>query len=167
MIDEALSIYHQMFENEAEEKFYLDRKNSYFKNHVKGRIDKDDSVLFYILIDKLDVLNGYKDDLLELYGDKISIQIYEYSFFKGYYFMKIYTSKASKLIALEEFLSKHNYDQVISFGSKEYDLEIMERSDYSVCLSNAETVVKQAADLVLDSDNQEAIIRYIKKRYYH
>ncbi len=26
IIDEALSIYHQMFENEAEEKFYIDRK---------------------------------------------------------------------------------------------------------------------------------------------
>ncbi len=166
IIDEALSIYHQMFENEAEEKFYIDRKNSYFKNHVKGRIDKDDFVLFYILIDKLDVVNGYKKDLLELYGDKITIQIYEYSFFKGYYFMKIYTSKASKLIALEAFLSKHNYDQVISFGSREYDLEIMERSDFSVCLSNADSLVKQAADLVLDTDNQEAIIRYIKKRYY-
>jgi hydroxymethylpyrimidine pyrophosphatase-like HAD family hydrolase len=118
------------------------------------------------LIDKLDVVNGYKKDLLELYGDKITIQIYEYSFFKGYYFMKIYTSKASKLIALEAFLSKHNYDQVISFGSREYDLEIMERSDFSVCLSNADSLVKQAADLVLDTDNQEAIIRYIKKRYY-
>ena len=166
IVDEALSIYHMSFENEAEEKFYLDRKNNYFKNHVKGRIEKENCVLFYILIDKLEVVNKYKEDLLKLYEDLIHIQIYEYSFYEGYYFMKIYTSKASKLVALEEFLQKHNYDQVISFGSKEYDLEIMERSDYSVCLSSADPIVKQAADLVLDTDNSEMIVKFINKVYY-
>lgn len=166
IIDEALSIYHQTFENEAEERFYKDRLNSYFKNHVKGRVEKDDFVLFYILIDKLEVVNRYKEDLLLIYDEEIHIQIYEYSFYPGYYFMKIYTSKASKLVALEEFLSNHKFNKVISFGSKEYDLEIMARSDFSVCLANADDIVKQSADLVLETDNPEAIIRFIQKSFY-
>ena len=166
IIDDALSIYHMIFENEAEEKFYADRKNNYFKNHVKGKLNETDNALFYILIDKIEVVNKYKEDLLKLYSDSIHIQIYEYSFFKGYYFMKIYTSKASKLVALEEFLNKHQYTQVVSFGSKEYDLEIMARSDFSVCLANADDIVKQSADLVLDTDNPEAIIRFIQKSFY-
>lgn len=166
IIDEVLSIYHQVFENEAEAKFYADRRNNYFKNHVKGKLEIEDNVLFYILIDKLEVVNKYKEDLLKLYSDSIHIQIYEYSFFEGYYFMKIYTSKASKLVALENFLQKHKSDIVISFGSKEYDLEIMERSDYSFALETAEEIVKEKASKVIKSNNPDDIIKLIRKLYY-
>jgi hydroxymethylpyrimidine pyrophosphatase-like HAD family hydrolase len=166
IIDEVLSIYHTSFENEAEAKFYSDRKNNYFKNHIKGKLNESDNVLFYILIDKFETVNKYKDDLLKAYGDFIHIQIYEYSFFTGYYFMKIYTSKASKLLALEEFLNENKSEVVISFGSKEYDLEIMERSDYSFALNTACEEVKNKASKVLDSNNPDDVIRLIRKVYY-
>lgn len=166
IIDEVLSIYHTVFENEAEAKFYTDRRNNYFKNHIKGKLNETDNVLFYILIDKLEVVNGYKEDLLKLYEDLIHIQIYEYSFFEGYYFMKIYTSKASKLVALEEFLGKNKSEMVISFGSKEYDLEIIEHSDYSFALESAEDVVRRNASKVLAGSNPDDIIKFIRKIYY-
>ena len=52
IIDQALSIYHTAFENEAEEKFFLDRKNDYFRNHIKGVISDIEDAIFYIVIDK-------------------------------------------------------------------------------------------------------------------
>jgi hydroxymethylpyrimidine pyrophosphatase-like HAD family hydrolase len=166
IIDQALSIYHIDFENEAEEKFYLDRKNDYFRNHVKGKIDNNESVIFYILIDKLEVVKAYEKDLLAKYGDNIHCQIYEYSFFRGYYFLKIYTSKTSKKIALDEYLAKKKFDFVISFGSKEFDLELMHRSDFSCALRTASSEVKEVADLVLDSESPDDLLRLMKKIYY-
>ncbi len=166
IIDEVLSIYHMVFENEAEAKFYSDRKNNYFKNHIKGRLNATDNALFYILIDKLKTVEMYKDKLLKDYADYIHIQIYEYSLLKGFYFMKIYNSKASKLLALEEFLSKHRSDLVIGFGSKEYDLEIIEHSDYSFVLNSAEELVKTKASKVLESNNSDDIVKLIRKLYY-
>lgn len=166
IIDQALSIYHTEFENEAEEKFYLDRKNDYFRNHIKGKLSLSDDVVFYILLDKKTIVETYAADLNRLYQNYISCQIYPYSLIEGYYFLKIYTSKTSKEIALDTFLSKHQESLVIAFGSKDFDIEIMKKSDYSICLSSADEAVKQVADIVLPSDNPDDLVKLMKKIYY-
>jgi len=166
IIDEALSIYHVNFENEAEEKFYFDRKNDYFRNHIKGRLNETDNVIFYTLIDKLEVVNKYKEDLEKLYGDYIHLQVYEYSFLKGFYFLKIYTSKTSKSIALDEFLMNNKESFIISFGSKEFDLEIMQKSDFSFALRSADDCVKKEASMVIDSVNPDDLVRIMNRVFY-
>ncbi len=166
IIDQALSIYHTEFENELEEKFYLDRKNDYFRNHIKGKISLEEGVVFYILIDTLEIVNQYVKDLLELYGDVISCQIYPYSKDSIYYFLKIYTSSTSKQIALNAFIKNNHEGYVIAFGSKSYDIDIMQMSDFSFALSNADEEVKAIADIIIPSENPDEIIRTIKSIYY-
>ena len=149
-----------------EEKFYLDRKNDYFRNHIKGKISLEEGVVFYILIDTLEIVNQYVKDLLELYGDVISCQIYPYSKDSIYYFLKIYTSSTSKQIALNAFIKNNHEGYVIAFGSKSYDIDIMQMSDFSFALSNADEEVKAIADIIIPSENPDEIIRTIKSIYY-
>lgn len=166
IIDQALSIYHSGFENEAEEKFYFDRKNDYFRNHVKGRINETDHALFYILIDQLDVVESYRNDLMDLYGDDIHCQIYPYPFFAGYHYLKIYAAKSSKLEALKSLIHREKCQYVIGFVGKELDLELINQSDLSVCLANAEECVKEQVDIVLEGSNPDELIKLMKKIYY-
>ncbi len=166
IVDQALSIYHTIFENEAEEKFYLDRKNDYFRNHIKGRVSHTEEVVFYILIDQKTKVDQYSKDLLKLYQNDISCQIYPYSLKDGYYFLKIFASKTSKKIALDDFLSKHKEKLVIAFGSKSFDVDMMRNSDYSIALMNAEPEAIEVADFVIPSNNPDDIMKFIKRIYY-
>jgi len=166
IIDQALSIFHTAFENEAETRFYTDRKNDYFRNHIKGMIGLDEDAVFYIVIDKKSVVETYAEDLLKQYHDYITCQIYPYSLIEGYYYLKIYASGISKKTALDSFLNKNQENAVIAFGSMVFDIDIMKNSDFSCALINADPEVKAIADIVIPSDQPDELINIMKKIYY-
>ncbi|RJX24320.1 MAG: hypothetical protein C4537_07015 [Acholeplasma sp.] len=168
IIDQALSIYHTSFANEAEEKFYYDRKNDYFRNHIKGHLDPHESAVFYIMIDRKDVIDTYIQDLttLDTY-EHLSFQVYPYDFFDDYYFLKIYSSKASKENALNEFIKRHEKEMTIAFGSKSFDVEFMKLSDVSITLSSADQEALDVADIVLPSDHPDTLVKLMKKLFHH
>lgn len=166
IVDQALSIYHTTFANEAEEKFYADRKNDYFRNHVKGKLHEEENAVFYIVIDKKEIVEQYAHDLVKLYKSDISYQIYPYPFYSSYYFLKINTSLTSKETALSNFLTKHNKKFVVSFGSMPFDVNIMKSADFSCAIATADDEVKQIADIVIDSNHPDELVRLMKKIYY-
>jgi hypothetical protein len=166
IIDQALSIYHTSFGNEAEEKFYLDRKNDYFRNHIKGIIGLKEDAVFYIVIDKLVTVETYAQDLLSQFKDDITCQIYPYSLIDDYYYLKIYAAGISKKTALDEFLNKNQESAVIAFGSKTFDIDIMKNSDLSIVLNSADNEVKAIADIVIPSEQPDELIKIIKKIFY-
>lgn len=167
IVDQALSIYHLSFENEAEEKFYHDRKNDYFRNHIKGSLQGHEDVVYYILIDKKDKIDQIVSDLKGLkHANDFTTNVYPYDYFEGYYHLKINAATSSKKKALESFLQKHHEKYVVSFGSKSYDIEMMKASNFSIALANADEEVKMIADLVLDSTSSDLIAKEIKHIYY-
>jgi len=167
IVDQSLSIYRLKFANEAEEKFYLDRKNEYFVNHVKGKLTETEDAVYYNLIDRKETVENYVKDLQSFdFSDDLSFNIYPYPFFEGYYFLKINNSHTSKKLALEHFLTKHNKRYVVSFGSMPFDIDLMNASDFSITLDCAADEVKAIADLVLPSNSPDDIVREMKKIYH-
>lgn len=166
IVDQALSIYHTNFANEAEEKFYNDRKNDYFRNHIKGKLHDEENACFYIVIDKKEKVESYATDLVKLCQHDISYQIYPYPFFKDYFYLKINASLISKEIALSHFLTRHNKKFVVSFGSMSFDINIMKRADFSCALTTADDEVKEIADYLIPSDQPDQLIRLMKTIYY-
>jgi len=167
IFDQSLSIYRMKFANEAEEKFYLDRKNEYFVNHVRGKLTETEDAVYYILIDRKETVESYVKDLQSFsFSDDISFNIYPYPFFDNYYFLKINNSHTSKKLALEHFLTKHNKRYVVSFGSMPFDIDLMNASDFSITLECATNEVKEIADLVLPSNSPDDMVREIKKIYH-
>jgi len=157
-------MYHTQFANPAEEKFYLDRKNDDFRNHIKGRLSSDENAVFYIVIDRKEQVEIYAKDLTTLLPFDISYQIYPYM--DDYFYLKIHRSETSKENALSSFLMKHQDKYVIAFGSMSFDVNIMKQSNFSVALSTADSKVKQIADYVIDSDQPDDLIKLMKKIYY-
>lgn len=167
IVDQSLSIYRSKFANEAEEKFYLDRKNEYFINHIKGKLDALEDAVYYILIDRLEVIEKYLDELNNSsFAKDISFNVYPYNFFENYYFLKINNSHTSKKLALEKFLKRNNQKLVVAFGSMPFDIELMQTSNYSITLSSASDEVKKIANIVLPSKNPDDLVREIKRIYY-
>jgi len=67
---------------------------------------------------------------------------------------------------LDEFLMNNKESFIISFGSKEFDLEIMQKSDFSFALRSADDCVKKEASMVIDSVNPDDLVRIMNRVFY-
>ena len=166
IVDQSLSIYRGKFANIAEEKFYYDRKNEYFINHVKGKLNDTEDVVYYILIDQKNIIEKYIKDLKSAdFSDDLSFNIYPYNSMKDYYFLKINNSHISKKLALDNFIFKTKPEYIIAFGSMPFDIDFMQASDFSITLSCASDEVKKVADLVLPSCKSDDLVKELKRIY--
>ena len=166
IVDQVLSIYHTVFENEAEELYYHHRKNNYFKNHVKGRLHEHDHAVYYLLIDRYDKVNQYLNDLNKKYQGKINGQIEVYPWIDGFYYLRIYASQISNYEALKAFIKEKDKSMIITFGSKIHDLEMIKLSDFSIALKSADKEIKDHAGYVIDSEDPDSIVKLMNKIYY-
>ena len=166
IVDQVMTIYHTIFENEAEELYYHHRKHGYFRNHVKSRLHEHDHAVYYLLIDTKDKINQYVNDLNSMFKDHINCQIETYPWIEGYVYLRIYASKTSKLEVLKMFIDEKNKEMVITLGSKSYDLELMRLSDFSIALKSADEEVLKQADYIIDSDHPDDVVKLIHKIYY-
>ena len=166
IVDQVLSIYHTIFENEAEELYYHHRKNNYFKNHVKGRLHEHDHAVYYLLIDRYDKVNQYLSDLNNKFEGKINGQIEVYPWIEGFYYLRIYASQISKYEALKDFIKEKDKSIIITFGSKIHDLEMIKLSDFSIALKTSDQEVIKHVSHVIDSDDPDSVVKLMHKIYY-
>lgn len=167
IVDDVLAVYHTSFANPAQQKFYDDRKNDFFKSNIKGEASLDSDILYYILIDRCEVIRAMQKEFKKspFYQD-IGVYVYPYQGLDGYYFMKINSRDASKQTSITHFLTEYHLPRVVALGAKTFDVPMMIAADYSIALSSADPEVKAIADLIITSDQPDDMVRTIKKIYH-
>jgi len=166
VIDGVLVVYHTPLINQAEKKFYEDRKNDFFKNHIKGELPADENPLFYILLDKKEVIVAMAQELRKSeIGPAITINVYPFQDIEGYYYLKINSSKTSKEHAVNYFTKQYDFRKVVAFGAKKFDIPMMEAADFSVALESADEEVKQCADVVVKSSNPDDLVHEMQRLF--
>jgi hypothetical protein len=164
--DDILQVYHGKLTNEAERKYYIERRNTFFDNYVRGTLPDDMQACFYVIIDKKDKIMDLVDEINTIdYADKLELLHYEYDM-EGYYFLKINSTKSNKYTRLGELKEQTGVKKLVVFGSGSSDIDMMNMADISLCLSNAPEKIKAAATKVLDTDNPDAILKTIEKIYH-
>ncbi|MBU1145365.1 MAG: HAD hydrolase family protein [Firmicutes bacterium] len=165
--DGILSIYYTAFQNSAEKKFFDDRKNDYFRNHVKGKLSVDEDVVYYILLDELEKIKSIQQKIeSEPYANELILNRYPYDLIPGFFFLKINSINASKEIALRDFTLEHKNAFIVSVGSKSFDIPMMKASNYSIALESASEDVKEIAHVVLPGNNPDFIMKEVHKIYH-
>lgn len=164
--DDVLQVYHNAPKNEAEKKYYKDRKNKFFDNYVKGYAPEYLNVAFYVIIEKRDVIEKLVNEInSKEYSKDLDLFYYEYEI-PGYYYLKINSSSCSKESRLRELKDMYNVNFVVVFGSGESDIKMMEEADLSFALANAPKNVIDAATKVIESNSSDDILKTIEKIYH-
>ena len=47
-----------------------------------------------------------------------------------------------------------------------FDVDVMKESDYSIALMNADPMVLQTADIIVESNNPDDLVKIMKRIYY-
>lgn len=77
---------------------------------------------------------------------------------------EIYDKSASKANAVRQLAELVRADELVCFGDNFNDISMIEAADIGVAVENAADAVKKAADIVIESNNNDGVARFIEKR---
>lgn len=77
---------------------------------------------------------------------------------------EIYDRSASKANAVRQLAELVHADELVCFGDNFNDISMIEAADIGVAVANAVDGLKSAADIIIDSNNNDGVARFIEKR---
>lgn len=143
IIDDMLVIYYQDTEDEVNRKLVEKLRVSPYRNYVKRPFPEDESVVYFMLLDKKEKIDGFYKRLEEEgFTDLLRIIIYDSDDYVGYSYIKIYNKNATKenmIMYLKDYV---DVDKVVTFGT-----------------------IKGQYDVFIDTDDVNKVVREVRKRY--
>lgn len=131
--------------------------------HIKNfdEVDDDEDIIKVMMIDEPEIL----DPAIAKIPDDIKR---DYSVFKSAPFFYEFTNKdVNKGLGLK-FLSEYLHvdrKDVIACGDAENDLSMVKFAGLGVAMENAEDIVKENADFITSSNDDEGIVKVIEKAF--
>ncbi len=77
---------------------------------------------------------------------------------------EIYDRRASKANAVRQLAKLTGADELVCFGDNFNDISMIEAADIGVAVENAVDGLKRAADIIIGSNNDDGVARFIEKR---
>lgn len=110
---------------------------------------------------KFEALRNIADEI-----DKESIDCtyncYHDIFKKDEGFIDIYVNGTTKAAAIKELARKIGAERIVVFGDNLNDIPMMKVADWSVAVSNAFDEVKEYANEITESNDEDAVVRWIE-----
>lgn len=161
--ENILQVYHQGALTKKEEKFVYDRRGLPLK---KFHIDEPDcngtsldSTILILAMGDVEAIFSLAEFLKRF--DCLSISAYQDSYNRSTGIIEILGKDVSKASAVERLKVMTGAQHLTVFGDNLNDLPMMRIADVSVATANAVDAVKEAADVVIGSNNDDSVARYI------
>ncbi|MFV0551314.1 MAG: HAD family hydrolase [Anaerorhabdus sp.] len=96
------------------------------------------------------------ETIIETFKEKIPSLVFAWSYSKGY---DAYPPTFSKATTIASVLKMNNltWDNVMSFGDAENDIEMLRQAQIGVAMGNARDIVKKEADFVTTSVDEDGV----------
>ena len=117
-------------------------------------------VFYFTIIDDKENLDDVYDILENRYSFMV---IYQKERNREEYWLEVMPKKASKADAMLRLKEKEGFDEVICFGDAANDIEMFKASDACYAVSNAIDEIKEIADGVIGSNNEDAVALWIQQ----
>jgi len=131
IIDDTLLIYYRDNPDEVNQKLLEKLKLSPYRNYIKRRFPGDESVVYFMLLDKTERIESFWERFCkEDYDQKLKCLKYPSRDYPGYSYIKIYNRNASKENMLLYLKENYQLDRIVTFGTiaGKYDVLIRENN---------------------------------------
>lgn len=81
------------------------------------------------------------------------------------WYLETFSSQASKGNALRFLREKYGFERVVAFGDNLNDLSLFSRADVKIAVGNAHDELKKAADIVIGSNNENGVAKYLEEYF--
>lgn len=112
-----------------------------------------------VYIDEPEKIKSYDRDVREHFGHTINICA------SSEYYVETSAINAQKDIALNLLADRLNIkkDELIVFGDSGNDVAMLKNTGFSVCVANGWDEAKQAADIIVESNDNDGVARTVKR----
>ncbi len=125
------------------------------------QVSKDGyTILYFVLYGSFDRIKNVENCIL---GNPILKCVPNKNVYKDNYFLDIFSSKASKAIALKELKELIDADEVIAFGDNFNDIEMLKSADRSYVPENGVPEAKAVATSVISSFDDDGVAKFIER----
>ncbi len=162
--DYKLSIKYTIFDNDGMKEFYDARVNM-----LDGRFTQTDDLTnipqgqhpVYV---NYYALPEYLDEVVEKLR---SIPEIDFAYYKDSYsddwLVEIYSHTASKANGAKEVAEVIGAKKITAFGDNLNDIIMLRNADTAVAVENAVPQVKEIADIIIGTNNEDSVVKFIEK----
>lgn len=111
---------------------------------------------------KFEALRNIADEI-DKEGIDCTYNCYHDIFKKDEGFIDIYVNGTTKAAAIKELARKIGAERIVVFGDNLNDIPMMKVADWSVAVSNAFDEVKEYANEITESNDEDAVARWIER----
>ncbi|MGL5615140.1 MAG: HAD family hydrolase [Sarcina sp.] len=164
--DNNLIVYYKNLNLDFDDKYYKERIISKYKKFKMVQdyeeIPKKSIINIVIMDDLKGIENIYK---LIKNIDGVYVNYSEDIYTKGCYFLETHSDLASKANGIKEISEDINHDKLICFGDNTNDVSMFKLSDTACLMDNGIESLKELVDYVIESNNDNGVIKFIKNHY--
>lgn len=161
--DERLTIYYTRLHNEAERRFFGDKRDIPLKTHVLAPPPVGQDVVYMVAIDTKEVVEKICHAVLSMpCGDELSALIYDDVGIDDYYTLEIFSAYASKQNAVDMLRRQLGLTKVVAFADNLNDIPLIKGVTYGFAMKNAHKKLIAATEHVTRWDNNhDGVVRTI------
>lgn len=160
--DDKLLTYYERLETKHQTDFYKQRVEQFGKKFIKVESFfecVDNNNVYFSVADTKENLNNI---YFELKNDKyLNVEFYRDIYNQDFWYLEVCSSTASKYSAVKFLKESLQFDKVVCFGDNLNDLSMFRASDECYAVSNAKEQVKDAANDVIESNNDDGVVKFL------
>lgn len=156
-----LEIVYTEIDNVHQYEYITDRNAKKLKKFVKAEsyeLDNTDELLYIVSFDKPSELEGIHSEISAFDG---IVSCFYADNYTDCNFLETMNSSISKGTAAKEIKKLTGADRIIAFGDNLNDIPLFKAADEAYAVSNAHDELKKIATGVIDSNNNDAVVRFI------
>lgn len=126
---------------------------------IKNLFEVEDDVIYFAFTNTKEKLEPLYNSLKKVEGLEITFYFDIYT--DDLWYLEIFSSDASKRNAVMYIRDKYNFNQISCFGDNTNDLPMFEISDHKYAVQNANEIVKQKCDKIIDSNDNDGVAKLL------
>ncbi|MDK2961593.1 MAG: hypothetical protein PWP20_719 [Eubacteriaceae bacterium] len=167
IINDVLHVYYNKLINPVEQEIYHLKKRMPEQSFICGDLPDDQCVLSIMAVNEKDLLIEMIEELSEfIIEGYINYESYPDEEHEGYHYLEITSLDASIKTSVKQLKKEFQANEVIAFGSENRNIPMLEDADFSYALENASASVKENNYAVIDSNDNDAVVRTMSKHFY-
>lgn len=157
--------YYEKIATQEMKEFYEERKNKYYKRFLQTKDFRNvnKNVLYFSLINKKEKLIPLYEKIKNL--SEIKLVFYRDVYSEDLWYLEIFSPMASKENAVNFIRENYGFNYITSFGDNLNDISLFKASDRKYAVENAAPHLKQMADGIIGSNNDDGVARFLKNNY--
>jgi Cof subfamily protein (haloacid dehalogenase superfamily) len=124
-----------------------------------------DHIICFTIINRKNALSELAAKINTIFSEKVEVHLFENQYSPGWYWLTIHDRRATKDQAIRILLDKMGLhpSELTVFGDNSNDIKMFKIAGTGVSVANATEELKQYASLVIGTNEEDSVVRYLMR----